>query len=239
MPVEALDLLDEVLVVRDRDVLDVGCGEGWLARRFAAAGARAVGVDPQAIAVERAREATPAGDAAQFFEGGAQALPFAAASFDCIVFSNSLHHVPEEHLDAALAEAARVTRPGGTIYVQEPLAAGNFFELMLPIDDETHVRTAAQAAVARALGGPLVELARHDAVITVRLADFAAMRRQMVGVDPARGAVIDAQEADLRAAFERLGTPVSEGLQFEQPVRVFVLSPRAAATDPAGGAEHA
>src|SRR5579859_7990757 len=131
MPGGPTELLDELLDVRGRDVLDVGCGEGWLVRRIASAGARVVGLDPLAVALERARrDGTPAARSARYVDGSAQALPFPAASFDVVAFFNSLHHVPTESMDGALAEGARVLRPGGALYVQEPLAQGPFFELM-------------------------------------------------------------------------------------------------------------
>jgi len=213
------DALDELVDVHGRDVLDVGCGEGALARRLALAGARVVGLDPLAVAIERARDAVPASAAARFVEGSAEALPFPAASFDVVVFFNSLHHVAPGSLDAALAQAARVLRGGGVLYVQEPLAEGSFFELVRAVDDETEVRAAAQNALRRAQSaGRLVELASREALITVSL-DFDAFRARMVSVDPARAAELDGQEPALRAAFERLGRRVEDGYEFDQPFR--------------------
>jgi len=225
MSVEATVLLDELLEVGGRDVLDVGCGEGWLVRRLAKAGARVVGVDPLAAALERARREGPADHPARYVEGVAEALPFPAAGFDVIVFFNSLHHVPEDRMDAALAEAARVLRPGGVLYVQEPLAEGEFFELTRMIEDETRVRAAAQASLGRAAGGALVELAAREAVITPRFKDLEALRRLLISVEPARAGAIGEQEPALRAAFERLGRPAEEGREFDQPIRASLFAP--------------
>ena len=213
------DALDELVEVNDRDVLDVGCGEGELSRRLALAGARVVGLDPLAVAIERARDAAPASAAPRYVEGSAEALPFPAASFDVAIFFNSLHHVPVDSIDAALAEAARVLRGGGVLYVQEPLAEGSFFELVRSVDDETGVRAAAQDALRRAVSdGQLVELASRDAVITFSL-DFDYFRARMVSVDPAREVELDEHEPALRAAFERLGRHVQDGHEFDQPFR--------------------
>ena len=213
-------MLDELLDVRGRDVLDVGCGEGWLVRRLASAGARAVGLDPLASALERARREGSSGPPARYVEGAAQALAFPSGSFDLVVFFNSFHHVPVESMDAALAEAARVLRPGGALYVQEPLAEGAFFELTRLVEDETRVRAAAQDALRRAAERQFVELARRDAVTTVGLTDFEALRARLVSVEPSRAVAIDEQEVVLRAAFERLGRPGEGGYEFDQPVRV-------------------
>jgi ubiquinone/menaquinone biosynthesis C-methylase UbiE len=221
-------LPDELLDVRGRDVLDVGCGEGWLVRRLASAGARAVGLDPLASALERARRDSSSSPPARYVEGTAQALAFPASSFDVVVFFNSLHHVPAESMDAALVEAARVLRSNGALYVQEPLAQGAFFELTRLVEDETRVRAAAQEALRRAAERQFVELTRRDAVITVRLADLDSLRACMISVEPSRGAAIDEQELVLRAALQRLGRPGGDGYEFDQPVRVnlFGLKPR-------------
>lgn len=225
MSVEATAVLDELLDVGGRDVLDVGCGEGWLVRRLALAGARVVGLDPLAVALERARSKGPEDDLARYVEGVAQALPFPAASFDAVVLFNSLHHVPTALMDAALAEAARVLRRGGVLYVQEPLAEGEFFELTRTVDDETRVRAAAQASLDRAGAGALVELSRRELVIAIRLEDFEALRRLLLGVEPGRAAAIVEREAALRACFERLGRRAGGGREFGQPVRVSLFAP--------------
>jgi ubiquinone/menaquinone biosynthesis C-methylase UbiE len=217
---EATEPLEELLGVGGRDVLDVGCGEGGLVRRLASAGARVVGLDPLAAALEHARRAGSGDPSERYVDGVAQALAFAAASFDVVIFFNSLHHVPVDSMDLALAEAARVLRPGGVLYVQEPLAQGSFFELMRPVEDETPVRAAAQDALTRAAAdGRLDERSDHEAVIVTRLADFEAFRDRMIGVEPSRAAAIEEQESALRAAFERLGRPVADGYEFDQPFR--------------------
>ena len=221
---EAAALVDELLDVRGRDVLDVGCGEGWLVRHMSAAGAASVvGVDPLGVALERAQAQDPAG---RYLEARAEALPFDDGSFDIAVLFNSLHHVAAARMDEALAEAFRVLRPDGVLYVQEPLAEGSFFELMRPVDDETEVRAAAQAALARAIGsGRRRVVDQRDGVVATALADFEAWRRLVESVEPARLEAVDANEPELRAAFERLSRPDGGGRVFDQPVRVMLLTP--------------
>lgn len=223
MPGEPTETLEELVDVHGRDVLDVGCGEGELVRRLALAGARVVGLDPLAVALERARDAGPPGAAVRYVEGSAQALPFPAAGFDVVVFFNSLHHVPVGSMDAALAEAARVLRGSGVVYVQEPLAEGSFFELVRIVDDETELRAAAQDALRRATSaGRFVELASREGVVEWSL-DFDTFRARMLSVDPSRSAELDEHEPALRAAFERLGRPAGDGCEFDQPFRANLL----------------
>ena len=220
-------LLEELIPLEGRDVLDVGCGEGNLARRLAAAGARVTGIDPLPSALARARADGPETTSLRYLEGVAERLPFADASFDVAVFFNSLHHVRPESMELALAEAARVLRPAGSLYVQEPLARGSSFELLRLLDDETEIRAAALRALDRAALGPFDRVHSRDTVTVVRHADTAALRARVVSVDPHRAETFDARQEEVRAAFERLGRPAPDGgHEFDQAFRIELLARR-------------
>jgi SAM-dependent methyltransferase len=209
----APEVLAELAPPAGRDVVDVGCGAGGLAHRLAGLGARVVGVDVSTVALERALAQAGAGE--RYLEGRAEALPLPDASADLVVFHNSLHHVPG--LDRALAEARRVVRPGGAVYVQEPLAEGAYFELVRRIDDETRVRALAQAAIARAAGAGL-ELERELRFDTdVRLTGFEGFRDAVVLSDARRAEAFAEHEDDLRARFAAAAEPAGGGVRFRQP----------------------
>lgn len=100
--------LEQLLAARPRRVLEVGCGRGELAERIAAAGIDVVALDQSERMVELTRAR---GVDARV--GDVQALPFGEGEFDAAVANFMLYHVPD--LDGALAELARVLRPGGTL----------------------------------------------------------------------------------------------------------------------------
>jgi len=91
-----------------RRVLDVGCGEGQVARRVASGGAAVVGLDPTAAQVEVARER---GGGPVYLRARAEALPCRDASFDAVLVCLALEHV--EAFEEAIDEVARVLEPGG------------------------------------------------------------------------------------------------------------------------------
>ena len=101
-------MLDEARVSRGMRVLDVCCGPGMLAAGVLERGAEAIGLDFSLEAVELASELVPTG---RFERGNAQALPYAAESFDAVLCGYGVMHLPEPA--AALREMLRVLRPGG------------------------------------------------------------------------------------------------------------------------------
>ena len=99
-------------------VVDVGCGTGTLAIALAAGGAEVIGVDGDAEVLALAH-AKPGADAVQWRKGLATALPLPGASADRVVMSLLLHHLDAGGKRTALAEAARVLRPGGRLHVAD------------------------------------------------------------------------------------------------------------------------
>lgn len=99
-------------------ILDVGCGDGQIARHLAATGATVVGVDPtwNQLTVAAERAGGPA-----YARAAAAALPFADASFDAVVACLVFEHIDD--LDGAVAEVARVLRRGGrfALFLNHPL----------------------------------------------------------------------------------------------------------------------
>ncbi|KPI15336.1 Methyltransferase type 11 [Actinobacteria bacterium OK074] len=105
-------------------VLDVGCGTGYLTRRMATVAGpegSVTGVDPSPPVLAYARHKRQRGQQAPctYREGTAEALDLPDASFDTVVTSLMLHHLPEELRPAALGEMCRVLRPGGRLLVVE------------------------------------------------------------------------------------------------------------------------
>ncbi len=107
-----------VLPNGDERALDVGTGAGTLALALAPLVREVVGVDVVPELLERARANAPAN--VRFVEGDATSLPFDAASFDLVCCRRTLHHIARPEL--VVAQLARVTRPGGRVFVDDQIA---------------------------------------------------------------------------------------------------------------------
>ena len=111
-----LDKIDRLLDLEPGDrVLEVGCGAGHLVKRLAERGIDIVGIDVNPNAAEIA-------GTDRVIEMAAESLDFPDDEFDAIVSVHAIEHIPE--LEAAVAEMARVLKPGGSalyIYPAEPI----------------------------------------------------------------------------------------------------------------------
>ncbi len=101
-----------------KKVLDVGTGDGQIARLATELGAFCIGVDPTWAQVE---VATAKGGEPRYVRSEAAALPFSDASFDVVLACLVFEHIAA--VDEAISEVARVLEPGGrfVFFLNHPL----------------------------------------------------------------------------------------------------------------------
>lgn len=135
-------LLDAVPWRGDETVLDVGCGRGLLltgaARRLT--GGTAIGVDiwqeedqsgnrPEATWANAWAEGVA--DRVRAVDGDARRLPFVDQSFDTVVSSMVLHNIRDvAGRRQAVAEIARVLKPGGQLVIQDMRHTEEYFDAL-------------------------------------------------------------------------------------------------------------
>ena len=220
---EELELIEELVPVTGRRVLELGCGAAWmtrlLAQRLGAAAVTATEVDRAQHAKNLALGDLPA---VTFRLGGAEAIAEPDASYDMVFMFKSLHHVPPDLMDRALSEVHRVLKPGGLLYCSEPVYTGPFNEVMRLIQDEQVVREAAFAALRGAVRqggfGLAAEVFFESAA---SYPDWPSFASRFVDVTHSERHLDAAQRAVIRAAFERHLTPA--GARFLKPHRVDLL----------------
>ena len=102
-------------------VLDVGCGTGSLAiaaKRHVGEQGQVFGIDASPEMIARATsKAASAGIEVSFKTAVAEALPFAGATFDVVLSTLMLHHLPRKVRQQCLSEILRVIKPDGRVLV--------------------------------------------------------------------------------------------------------------------------
>lgn len=106
-------------------VLNVGVGNGYLESLLVKRNVDVYSLDPSAESIGRLRNQLGMGQRAQ--QGYSQRMPFDADSFDMVIMTEVLEHLPSDTLRATLTEVRRVLKPGGafagTVPYREDLAA--------------------------------------------------------------------------------------------------------------------
>ena len=203
-------------------IIELGCGAAQLSRsllaRFPACNVNALEVDERQHAKNLARPQ----DGLHFLQAGAQRIPFEAERFDLTLMLKSLHHIPLDLMDQALAEVWRVLRPGGLLYVLEPVFAGTHNEILRLFHDEEQVRSAALHALNRAVSsGAWQQQAEIFFALPVQYRDFADFEQRMIGVTYLNHSLDASTLAAVRTRFEQHMGP--DGAYFERPTRVNLL----------------
>jgi ubiquinone/menaquinone biosynthesis C-methylase UbiE len=209
-------LLTTVGPVQGARVIDIGCGEGQMTRALANQGAQVTGYDP--FIAETAPAELGAGSF-RLAKAAADAIPESDHAADLVLFVFSLHHVPAAKLEGALAEARRLLRPSGRLYVAEPLAQGPHQYVMELFHDETAVRKVAAEALAR-FARPRFAADQIATYTDVRsYPDFDAFSERMIANMRFNGYTREAVLAPaVRRRFDE--AYAANGGRFDQPVRI-------------------
>ncbi len=165
------DLLDLLPVPSTAAVLDLAAGTGKLTRVLARRYRRVVAVEPldsmRAIIVREA-------PAAEALEGVAEAIPLAAADVDAVFVAQAIHWFAN---DVAVAEIARVLRPGGVLAIvrnevdddaPSPLPDAYRDRLRVLFEDRTESPTDWRDAVARGPFGEITDGSVHHEQVSDR-----------------------------------------------------------------------
>ena len=219
---DELDVLADLVPLAGQHIVELGCGAAQLSRALLVrhADSRVTGLEVDERQHAKNLAAPQAG--LTFIAAGAQAIPFPDASFDLALMLKSLHHVPVPLMAQALGEVARVVRPGGHLYVSEPVYGGAFNEVIRVFNDEGVVRAAAQAALDDALSTRVwTQVAERRFEMPMRFRDFAEFEQRMMRPTFADHLIDETKLATTRAAFEPHVGP--DGAGFSRPMHVRLL----------------
>lgn len=218
------DVIAELLPLRGARVIELGCGAAEQTRAIAAAGEVASITALEVDEIQHRKNLERGGPPVIVFRlGGAEAIPAADASADVVLMFKSLHHVPVEQMDRALAEVRRVLRPGGLAYLSEPIYAGDYNEILRLFHDERVVREAAFSAIRRAVESGVLALVSQTFFDAPRHFDgFEQFEDQVLRVTHTAHHLSAETYDAVKAAFARHLT--AGGVDFRTPMRVDLLA---------------
>ncbi|WP_321365724.1 class I SAM-dependent methyltransferase [uncultured Desulfuromusa sp.] len=136
-------------------VLEIGCGNGRISRNIAEYASRVVATDLNPTVLEQAKQNIQASNIDFLYTpDGTPDLP--VRSFDLVIYTLSLHHIPKDKMIANLHHSGNLLKDKGKIIVVEPGDGGSFMEVKNRFGagsgDETEERKNAAAALQRMEG---------------------------------------------------------------------------------------
>ena len=152
-------VFESILSLNNQNILELGCGDATLTRLIASSGENRNVTASEVDRIQHAKNLSITDlPNVKFIDGGSENIPADNHSFDTVFMFKSLHHVPLELLDQAMTEVNRVLKPGGKVYISEPIFDGDFNDVLRIFHDEEYVRHAAFNAIKKAVENNLFKL---------------------------------------------------------------------------------
>ncbi|MDO9537425.1 MAG: methyltransferase domain-containing protein [Thermoplasmata archaeon] len=125
-----IQMIEKFSTLRDKHILEVGCGDGRVSGKLAIHTPHLTAIDPDEETMALAKSNVQNVD---FRVGFGENLDFDDKSFDAVIFTFSLHH---QESSRALAEAFRVLKPGGQTIIIEPSVEGEVHQFFRTFRNE-------------------------------------------------------------------------------------------------------
>ncbi len=217
------EIYERMLSLDNKHLLELGCGSAEITRNLATAGKnrRVTALEVDQIAHKKNLQITDLPNVS-FVLSGAQAIPLTDASVDVVFMFKSLHHVPLELMQSSMHEISRVLKPGGFVYISEPVFAGDFNDVLRLFHDEQEVREAAFNTIKKTVDEGLFTLVEETFFnAPMKFENFAEFENNTIKATHSEHNLDEELYQLVKQRFEQhLG---DDGAHFLMPMRVDLL----------------
>ncbi|GMR05578.1 MAG: class I SAM-dependent methyltransferase [Gammaproteobacteria bacterium] len=217
------EIYNRLLSLDGKHILELGCGSAEITRDIATSGVdrKITALEVDEIAHEKNLQITDLSNVS-FALSGAQEIPLDDDSVDVVFMFKSLHHVPLALMDVSMREIRRVLKPGGLVYISEPVFAGDFNEILRLFHDEQKVREAAFYSVKKAVDEGLFNLVEETFFNSpMKFESFSEFENNIINVTHSSHELDKKLYALVKQCFEQyIG---DDGAHFLMPIRVDLL----------------
>ncbi|HEC26459.1 MAG TPA: class I SAM-dependent methyltransferase [Gammaproteobacteria bacterium] len=217
------EIYNRMLSLDGKRILELGCGSAEITRDIATSGTdrKITALEVDEIAHKKNLQITDLPNVS-FALSGAQEIPLDDDSIDVVFMFKSLHHVPLALMDVSMREIRRVLKPGGLVYISEPVFAGDFNEILRLFHDEQKVREAAFYTVKKAVDEGLFNLVEETFFNSPKkFESFSEFENNIINVTHSSHELDEKLYALVKQRFEQyIG---DDGAHFLMPIRVDLL----------------
>jgi SAM-dependent methyltransferase len=217
-------LLPELINFDNANIVELGCGTAFVTRKLAEVWPTASIIAAEIDEIQHNKNlAITDLPNVSFQLAGMEKINADDRSIDAVIMLKSLHHVPGHLLQKGFAEVHRILRPGGHIYISEPVFDGDFNEILRLFNDEEQVRQVAFNAMVQAVESEQFTLVSEMHFLSKSVfADFSAFESRILNVSHSDFAIDDELYRKIKSKFEQY--PDTDGCKvFMNPTRVDLL----------------
>ena len=217
-------LLPELIDFNNARIVELGCGTAFVTRKLAEAWptANIIAAEVDETQHKKNLEITDLQNVI-FQLAGMEKIDVENNSIDAVIMLKSLHHVPAHLLQQGFTEVHRILKPGGFLYISEPVFDGDFNEILRLFNDEEKVRQSAFDATVKAVESGQFKLSRELHFLSKSVfTDFSAFEDRILNVTHSEFGIDDELHQKIKNKFQEY--PDTDGSKvFMNPTRVDLL----------------
>jgi ubiquinone/menaquinone biosynthesis C-methylase UbiE len=217
------EIYNRLLSLDGKHILELGCGSAEITRNIATSGVdrKITALEVDEIAHEKNLQISDLPNV-MFGLSGAQDIPLEDESVDVVLMFKSLHHVPLDLMEPSMREIRRVLKPGGLLYISEPVFAGEFNEILRLFHDEQKVRETAFNTVKKVVDEGLFSLVEETFFNSpMKFENFTEYENNVIKATHSNHRLDEELYHQVKQRFEQhIG---DDGAHFLMPIRVDLL----------------